>query len=276
MAVVSFPHLSMRDATPPQIVKAAAEAGFDAVGLRLIPTMEGEAPHPMSLGGPMLREASLRLNDTGLRVLDIEAVWIRPDFQPKSVESAFEVAGELGARHVQVVGVDADETRTVEKFGELCELGASFGLTMDLEFMAFVQTNSLSKVLRIIEKSGAPNAAVLVDALHVNRCNVTIAELASIGSGRVNVFQICDGPARGPTTHEAMIHEARFARELPGLGAFGLSEILDALPADVAISVEVPMSQTIALSHGHRAGIIMKGYNDFCRTIGRDQNVVGR
>src|SRR6476661_7220209 len=101
----------MLDASPPEVVQAAASAGFTAVCLRLFPTMAGERQHPMIGNTPMMRETLARLADTGLRVLDIEAIWLRAETRPADYAGGFEAAGRLGARVIQAIGDDPDENR---------------------------------------------------------------------------------------------------------------------------------------------------------------------
>ena len=58
--LLSISHLTVLDATPPELVTAAADAGFDAVGIRVWPAA-GEAAFPMlgELVGALPAQASL-------------------------------------------------------------------------------------------------------------------------------------------------------------------------------------------------------------------------
>src|SRR5580704_18928732 len=103
MPLLSLPHLTMLDATPPELVRAAAAASFDAVGVRLFPTMVGERQHPMIGDTPMMRETRGLLRDTGLQVLDVEAIWLKPDTRPANYVSGFEAAAQLGAKVIQAI-----------------------------------------------------------------------------------------------------------------------------------------------------------------------------
>ena len=67
-------HLTLLGVSPPDLVTVAAAAGFDAVGLRISPAADGERPWPVWPGSPMLAETIRRCADTGIRVLDAEAV----------------------------------------------------------------------------------------------------------------------------------------------------------------------------------------------------------
>jgi sugar phosphate isomerase/epimerase len=148
--VLSLPHLTMLDATPPDMVRAAAEVGFDAVGLRLFPTMAGERQHPMIGDTPMMRETLKLLADNSVDVLDIEAIWLKPDTVVEDYISGFEAASKLGAKVIQTIGHDPDEARLIDTYAAMCAKAAPFGLCVDLEYMAAAQVNSLAKAQRTI------------------------------------------------------------------------------------------------------------------------------
>ena len=57
---------------------------------------------------------------------------------------------------------------------------APYGLTADLEFMPWTYVPDLATANKIVAQAGQPNAGVLVDALHFDRSNSSIAELARV------------------------------------------------------------------------------------------------
>ena len=63
---------------------------------------------------------------------------------------------------------------------------------------------------------------VLVDALHFDRSNSSIAELGRVPAHRLHYWQLCDGPTERPATTEEMIHAARYERMFPGEGGIDL------------------------------------------------------
>src|SRR5437773_9183654 len=77
---LSLAHLTILDATPPELVTVAAAAGFRTIGIRLTATPSvGVPPYDCISDGPMLRETLLRLADTGVAVLDTEFLRFEPD-----------------------------------------------------------------------------------------------------------------------------------------------------------------------------------------------------
>jgi sugar phosphate isomerase/epimerase len=259
----------MLDATPPQVVRAAATAGFDAVCLRLFPTMQGEQQHPMVGDTPMMRETLRLLADTGLKVLDIEAIWLKPDTVPTSYIAGFEAAARLGAQVIQSIGADPDEARMTDTYAALCDAAAPFGLTVDLEFMAFASTNSLEMTRRILAKAGAPNGGLLIDCLHINRCGTRLDDFLDVDAGLIHIFQLCDGDAVAPVGRDALVHEARFDRRLPGEGAFDLDAIWAVMPPQVQISIEAPFGDARGkLPFAERAALLKAGADSFLRHAG--------
>jgi sugar phosphate isomerase/epimerase len=275
MTLVSLPHLCMLDATPPELVRAASSAGFDAVGIRLQPTMQGEKQHPMLGETPMMKETLSLLGDTGLEVLDIETIWLRPDTDPKALLPVLEAAARLGAQSIQAVGGDENIASTYDKFAELAELAKPLNLRVEYEYMALSPVESLAVARDIIEKSGADNVGILVDTLHIARCNTQIEELAALPDRFVNVLQLCDALKVAPPNLEAMFEEARYGRLLPGDGELMLAEVWDVMPKGAHISVEVPLAAARHLPFAERAQAVMDGYNKFCLAHSRSADVRG-
>jgi sugar phosphate isomerase/epimerase len=98
----------------------------------------------------------------------------------------------------------------------------------------------LATASRIVEKVGKANAGVLVDALHFDRSRSSIGDIAKIPAGRLHYWQLCDGPAERPTTTEELMRAARTERMFPGEGGIDLVSLMRAMPADIAVSIEVP------------------------------------
>jgi len=270
MPLLSLPHITMLDASPPEVVRAAAAAGFCSVCLRVFPTMVGEPQHPIIGDTPMMRETRAILADTGLQVLDIEAIWLKPDTVPDAYLKGFETAAELGAKVIQSIGNDPEEDRLTNTYAELCAAAAPFGLTVDLEFMLAASTNSLEKARRIVTNSGASNAGLLIDCLHIYRCGTRVEELLEVDPGLVHLVQLCDGEAKAPVGQEALNHEARFNRRLLGEGEFDLDAIWRAIPRSTHISVEIPFGDARGkISFAERARIIKASADAFLARAGQ-------
>ena len=98
--LLSISHLTVLDAAPPELVTAAADAGFDAVGIRVWPAAD-EPAYPMLGDTPMMRETIARLAGTGTHVLDVEVLRLRPDSRMDDLEQRIVLRTSIGfARRV--------------------------------------------------------------------------------------------------------------------------------------------------------------------------------
>ena len=96
---LSLAHLSVLDATPPELVSVAATAGFRTIGIRLSATPSvGIPPYDMLGDTPVMRETLARLADTGVSVLDVEFLRFEPEISAGIPEGFLEAGARLGAR----------------------------------------------------------------------------------------------------------------------------------------------------------------------------------
>jgi sugar phosphate isomerase/epimerase len=239
----SLAALTVLELAPPESVEVAARCGYAQVGLRLLPATLGGVAYPLMGDEAMLKETIRRLNATGIAVADLEVVVFRPETEIGVFSSFFDTAAELGAKHVLVACYDPDLVRFSDRFARFCETAFSYGLTSDLEFMPWTAVSDLGTAARIVEEVAHPGAGVLVDALHFDRSDSCIEDLHAIPVHRLHYWQICDGPAERPRSTEELIHAAREERLFPGEGGIDLVRLAMAMPADLAISVEVPTAQ---------------------------------
>jgi sugar phosphate isomerase/epimerase len=254
--LLSLAHLTVLDTTPPELVRVAAAAGFRSIGIRLTATPSiGVPPYDMLHDGPLLRETLARMADTGVSVLDTEFLRFEPE-QPIGVPEGFlEISARLGATHVLVMSAEPEEARTLERFGELCDQAASYGLHVNLEFAIYTGVRTLAHAAEVIARSGRRNASVLIDALHFSRSGGWPAHVAGVSPALFRYAQLCDaGPDMpAPTDTPALVREARTGRLLPGEGVLPLKELVAALPADLPLAIEAPCRATAELPALERA-----------------------
>lgn len=246
---LSLAHLTVLDATPPELVSAAAAAGFPHVGIRLTATPSvGIPPYDCLRDGPCLRETLARLADTGVTVLDTEFLRFEPD-QPVGVPEGFlEVSARLGAKHVLVMSAEPEEARTLDRFAELCDRAAKYELRVGLEFAVYTGVRTLADAARLVKQSGRANTSVVVDFLHFSRSGGQPAHLHTVDPALFHYAQVCDaGPDMpAPTDTPNLIREARGGRFFPGEGALPVAELIAALPPSIPLAVEAPSA---ALAH---------------------------
>jgi len=253
---ISLAHLTVLDTTPPELVSVAAAAGFRTIGIRLTATPSvGVPPYDALHDGPLLRETLTRLADTGVSVLDTEFLRFEPD-QPVGIPEGFlEVSARLGAKYVLVMSAEPEEARTIERFGELCDRAAPYGLTIGLEFAIYTGVRTLAHAASILAKAARANASVLIDALHFSRSGGLPAHVKQVDPALLRYVQICDATSEmpAPTDTPALIREARTGRLLPGEGALPLRELMAALPAGLPLAIEAPCRATAELPALERA-----------------------
>lgn len=239
--LLSLAPLTVLELDPAELVACAASAGYDAVGLRLIPATEQEPVWPTVGRTPLILETKRRLDDSGLHVVDIEVLRlcaqtrVRADF-----EAVLETGAYLGASEILVTGNDPDHGRTADNLAELALLAADFGLTPNLEPMPWTEVKDLREGTAILSACQA-DVGLLVDAIHYDRAMNTPAELAALPRHWIRYAQICDAPAQRPPTVAEMMRQGRSARLLAGAGAINLIAMLRALPTGIPISVEAPL-----------------------------------
>jgi sugar phosphate isomerase/epimerase len=222
--------LTCIELAPPDLVSAAAASGYDCVGLRLI-GVPGQVLPPFEQ-----RELERRLADTGVKVLDVEIFRLEQDTNIAQFEPTLALAGRLEASDILVHGADPDERRLADSFARLCELAGKYGLHANVEPMPWVDVSTVAKAKRMIEGT---SGAVLVDALHFYRADNTLDELKK---APLRYMQLCDAHPGRPTEIPELIRQARGDRLFPGQGALDLRSLMHALPADLPVSVEVPVA----------------------------------
>jgi sugar phosphate isomerase/epimerase len=228
------------ETSPPEMIEFAAEAGYDLAGIRMMPAVPGGQAFPLMSDRAMLRETQRRIKDTGVRVLDVEIIRIDGVSNVELWLPMIEASAELGARTIVVAGDDPDEARMTEMYGLICDAAAPYGLTVNLEFTPWTALNNATAASRVVTEAARRNGEMLIDLIHVARSSTALTDLAAIDSARMSYFQICDAPADIPTSREGLQFTARQARLLPGEGGIDVAGMVNALPEDLIVSVEVP------------------------------------
>jgi len=263
---IGIAHLTLLSVAPPDLVAVASQAGYDTVGIRVGTVTPTEERWPMEVGSALFAETVTVLEDTGVRVNDVEIVRLSPDFDVADHIRTFESGQALGARFLNVLADDPDLIRVHDNFAALDTAASRYGLRPILEPMVFMSVSDFDDAVAVVKGTGG---GVMVDPLHLRRFGGSVAEIAGIDPALLPYCQICDAPAELP----ASLHrpaslprgqspdvdnlqlESRAVRLLPGEGELPLAEIFAAMPPDIPISLEAP---NIAL-------LEQLGAVDFCR-----------
>jgi sugar phosphate isomerase/epimerase len=240
---LSLSALTVLELSPPQMVQCAAEAGYDYVGLRLLPATDHEVRHEIVGDTALKRETLAILKDTGVRVLDVEILRLKPDTDVNDYRPMLETAAELGARYALVAGNDPDEARTIDRLGQLCDIAAPLGIAPSLEPMPWTDVKDITAGARIVKASGRHNTGLIIDPIHFDRARSSLAELRALPREYFGYVQFCDAPAERPADLDTLLFQARCERQVPGEGGLDLVGILRALPDHLPLSIEVPTAQ---------------------------------
>ena len=139
---------------PVDTIEAARAGGFDMVGLWVDP-LEWTAAHT--------RDARAALAATGLPLLDVEVVWIKPDSVIDDHRKVIDVGAALGAANVLCVSSDPDHARTATHLAALCRHAEASGMRVALEFGIFTEVKDLAAAMAILDQVAHPLRALLID-----------------------------------------------------------------------------------------------------------------
>lgn len=157
------------DADPWDIPRIAASAGFSSCGMWVDPraAWQGDAL-------PRTRKA---LSDTGIQLIDVEALWLEHGDRPNDHQKALIDAGlELGARNVLVVSRHDDHEASIAQFAALCEY-AGHDIRVNLEFGEFTPIKSLAAAKAFVGQVEHPAVGILIDLMHLNRAGEALPPL---------------------------------------------------------------------------------------------------
>jgi sugar phosphate isomerase/epimerase len=239
--LISLAHATLLDLPPAALVRAAHAAGFQAVGLRLIPIgLPGEPRYAVADDPNSARDIRRALDETGIQFLDVEVVHVRDDVRPLSYARALEGAAALGARFAIVNVYTDDASHAADDLGHLCDLAKPLGVTMLLEPVSFSDVRSVAQAVALVRDCGQTNAGVLIDTLHHHSSGDAPATLDALAGLHAPIVHICDAAAHVPSEPDARRRLARTDRLLPGEGGIDLAGILPRLPRASVYAVEAP------------------------------------
>lgn len=232
MNPISFASGIVPEFGPIDTIRAAAAGGFDAVGLWI---------EPDKWDPVLLRDSKAALADSGLDLLDVEVIWLKPDSDMADHKRCIDIGAELGASNVLCVASDPDMGANAARLNELCRHAEPSGMRVALEFGIFTDVKNLKMARRVIEQVAHPLAAILIDPIHVDRSGTTVEEIAALPREWLPYAQFCDAPAERPDPDDlnAVIVDAIDLREQCGEGALPLKAMYGALPAGIPLSIEL-------------------------------------
>ena len=235
MPMLSLDSLTLTDTAPAQAIRAAADAGFDACSLWIIPP----ALFPSPLVTPANeRECASVLADTGIAVIGLEVFDLHSLAAVEAAMPMLEMGARLGGKTALAIHYsNPDRSAAADILAQFAEVAAGFGLATNLEPVAGGQSQTLAEAADLIRASGS-DVGLCFDPHHLIRNGGGVADLAAIDPGLIRYVQVCDGPI--PQPPEIAMTEAVCERLYPGDGDFPLVELLRAAPRDVPVGIECP------------------------------------
>lgn len=256
IADCALAQLGMMDEGPVALIRAAASAGFGAIGLPLRSGALRKLKTEIVTDAALIRQIRTALAETSLNVFDVEALVLGHLPPEAELHRLLGTAAELGASRISCLGHephhgpgDLRPGEAPERLAWLADLARQHGIRIAVEFMAFRAVNSLDAAVELIRASGSGDTGIVVDALHAFRTGATPEKIAALPPGLISHFQICD--ARADPAMD-LPDEARRDRLLPGEGVVPLAAFLAALPAGTPLSLEIPVAQLLAQSVAER------------------------
>jgi sugar phosphate isomerase/epimerase len=242
----SLAHLSAIVLSPPELIHMAARAGYRSVGLRLIAVTPDSPGYPLMDDPAAMRATKAAIADTGVGVMDIEFVRINPEIDVKKLEPFVAAGAELGAKYVITAPYDPDHARLSDRLAAINELSRFYGMRAVLEFFPWTDVPDLATAARVVDATGQNDCGILVDTLHYARGASTAEQFEGLPPSRFPFVQVCDAPGGTSWTREELFHAGRVERLPPGEGDIDIKGILQHLPADIPIGLEVPMTAMMA------------------------------
>ncbi|MEY2401135.1 MAG: hypothetical protein QOJ08_1246 [Ilumatobacteraceae bacterium] len=175
-------------------IAAAAAAGIAGIGL-YVGDWERQVANGMTLEG--LHDL---LERYGVVLAELEAIQIwetdgaAGERTQRWLELAWQLADQLGSRYLQVVGPYSQTLDSaIDRFGEICDRAADYGLKVGLEFLPFTNVRSAADAMVVVGEADRRNGGVCVDIWHHRRGANDPSLIETMPADRVMAIQINDG-----------------------------------------------------------------------------------
>jgi len=180
-------------------IEVTRQAGYEAIEL-----WHDHLDEHLRAGGT-LTDVRKALDDNG--IVAPTTIYLAGWFQPAG-EKHIEALDEVRRRLEQSAAVGAkfaiagpppgkaDRALGAKHYAELLELGKSFGVKPAFEYLGFVEDiNTIDDAIDITQRSGHPDATVVVDPFHCWRGGGPVASLAKLKGNQIAFSHFNDSPA---------------------------------------------------------------------------------
>jgi len=239
---IGIEFISVLGMPPDEHVHLAADLGCQHIGLALAPFTPNPHHYPAwsLLTDSGLRRATLRaLRERGVSISLGEGFLIHPGAHVRDCAAELEVMRELGVRRINTVCIEPDRNRLHDQLTMLVDMAAALNMETTLEYIPILPIANLPMALEVIRHVGRPGLRLLIDTMHFVRAGGQPEDLAALDPALIGYVQVCDVPLA--FTLQGYGDEAKCERMVPGTGELPLQAIIEALPGDMLLGLEVPM-----------------------------------
>lgn len=237
----------------------AHRAGYDCCGTRLLPR-GGQGPLHELLADPglwsmvqtALDETGVFLDGIGNCIIDdpehIHPYGMGVPPEPDNLRNYFEFAAEHKLGGVQTSIWTDNQDFAAERFAHLCDVCGEYGLTVNLEFVAWGVCDTLANAKELLQTVQRKNARITLDVMHLYYSGVTPQEIQACPQEWFGEFHICDVPHLSfPDNHKDLAAEGRSYRLWPGESGLDLTPWLKVIGDHVIVVPEIPNKQRTQL-----------------------------
>ena len=207
--------------------RAAAAAGFTGIGLH---AADYQLMRDAGLDDQSVRSV---LAACSLTLVEVEFLsgWANSPGHADA-QSAAAVFGRMGAafrpHHVTAGELTADRfdiDRAAARLGAVCQYLAPSGLWVAVEAFPWSGLKDVATARAVVERSGAPNAGLMIDVWHFYNSRSALADLDGLAPQQILAVQLNDGHL---VDHDYLL-EARRGRLLPGDGQLDVAGLVTGL-----------------------------------------------
>jgi len=222
---------------PLDLVRCAGEAGYDAVGFQL--GLQDMPVSPLAVDAQFLKDAKDLLERWNLSVMEVSNIVFEPERTFDEERVLIDFARQIGASIVQATVWDDEHDRVVERLIALADYAKSLDLGITIEYMPYSKCQGFNEAYSLVKASERSNVYVLLDTLHFSRSGGVAADLDRKEASSYSFIQLCDAKSTVPAPDD-LRYESVYDRLPLGEGALELGAILEKVPTNLPVSLEIP------------------------------------
>jgi sugar phosphate isomerase/epimerase len=226
---------------PVDFLHLAADLGcrYISTGMTGFPLPQLGQPEFSLKDDQLLRRQILAaMGESGVSIALGDGLLILPGVDIGDRAADLDIMAELRVPLVNSVSLDPDRERTFDQLAVLTELAAERGMKTTTEPAPGTTISDITVGVAARKHVGRADFQLLIDTMHLVRSGFGAADLGNLGADAIGYAQLSD-TTLSPRMDNYM-QEATFERMVPGEGELPLQDIVDALPPDIVIGLEVP------------------------------------